>query len=85
MHTNEQKSSIQPELVAKQTTHQGFSFTFWCFRYGELGHRIVECHKINSHSSKNLFIEKFNKEEGDLFMMIQMIVIRFCKVMVMLP
>jgi hypothetical protein len=30
------------------------------------GYRIAECHKVKSHSSKNLFVKEFNKEEVDL-------------------
>jgi hypothetical protein len=66
VHTNEQKSSIQPESASKQTTRQCFDFKSWCFRYGELGHQIAECHKVKSHSSKNLFVKEFNKKKCDL-------------------
>lgn len=67
MYTSKQKSVIQPELVAKQTTCQDFEsgFKFWFFRYDELGHQIYECYKL-----ENLLVKNLVRKQVIMFIMI---------------
>jgi len=71
MRTNKEKSCVQPESITKQTIGQsssfGSSFISWCFVYYELG---IECHKLESCSSKNMLVEKPDKETSDLVTMV---------------